>query len=60
MPPRDWVFRIDDILGAAKSVRTYTDGMDFESFATDRRTVDAVVRNLTIIGEAAAHMPAAV
>jgi len=60
MPPRDWVFRIEDILRAVESIRAYTDDMDFESFARDRRTVDAVVRNLTVIGEASAHIPAAV
>ena len=31
--------------------------MEFDSFARDRRTVDAVVRNLTIIGEATARIP---
>ena len=31
--------------------------MDFSSFISDRRTVDAVIRNLIIIGEAASHIP---
>jgi uncharacterized protein with HEPN domain len=31
--------------------------MTFEEFVKDRRTVDAVVRNLTVIGEAASHIP---
>lgn len=31
--------------------------MDFEAFAKDRRTVDAITRNLEIIGEAAKHLP---
>ena len=31
--------------------------MDFESFRSDTKTFDAVVRNFEIIGEAAAHMP---
>ena len=31
--------------------------MDFNSFVSDRRTVDAVIRNLIIIGEAALHIP---
>lgn len=31
--------------------------MTYEGFANDRKTVDAVVRNLTIIGEASAHIP---
>ena len=32
-------------------------GTDFDRFSHDRRTIDAVVRNLTIIGEAAANVP---
>jgi len=31
--------------------------MDFDNFKSDTKTVDAVVRNFEIIGEAAAHMP---
>ena len=32
-------------------------GWNFQDFVADRRTVDAVIRNLTVIGEAAAHIP---
>ena len=31
--------------------------MTFEAFCTDKKTVDAVVRNLEVIGEAARHVP---
>jgi uncharacterized protein with HEPN domain len=31
--------------------------MSFEEFVADGKTVDAVIRNLTIIGEAAIHIP---
>lgn len=31
--------------------------MSFDDFATDRKTVDAVVRNLIAFGEAAACVP---
>jgi uncharacterized protein with HEPN domain len=57
LPPRDWRFRIQDILDAIESIRTYTAGLDFTTFESDKRTVDAVVRNLIIIGEAAARVP---
>ena len=57
MPHRDWKFRIQDILDAVHAVRQYTQGMEFETFIVDRRTVDAVVRNLIIIGEAAVQVP---
>lgn len=57
MPLRDWKFRIQDILDAVRAVRKYTEGMEFKTFIEDRRTVDAVVRNLIIIGEAAVQVP---
>jgi uncharacterized protein with HEPN domain len=57
VPPRNWRFRIQDILDAIAAVSAYTANMDFEQFTRDRRTVDAVVRNLILIGEAARHIP---
>lgn len=57
MPHRYWKFRIQDILDAIGAVQTYTRGMEFKTFTEDRRTVDAVVRNLIIIGEAAVQVP---
>ena len=57
MPPRNWLFRINDILDAISAVREYVAGMTYEGFVTDRKTVDAVIRNLIIIGEAAVHIP---
>lgn len=35
----------------------YTAGMSFEEFAADDRTVDAVIRNFLVIGEATRHVP---
>jgi uncharacterized protein with HEPN domain len=31
--------------------------LHYEAFTTDRKTVDAVIRNLIVIGEAAGHVP---
>lgn len=59
MPHRDWRFRIQDILDAIAAIRAYTEGMDLEKFAADRKTVDAVLRNLIVIGEAATNLPEA-
>ena len=57
MPHRDWKFRIKDILEAIHTIQKYTQHMELKNFVEDRRTVDAVVRNLIIIGEAAVHIP---
>ena len=39
---RDWRFRVRDILDSVEAIDEYTDGMTFEEFCADRRTVDAV------------------
>ncbi len=57
MPRREWIIRIDDMVAAIDKVLGYTAGMDKASFAADERTIDAVVRNLIVIGEAAGHVP---
>lgn len=57
MPLRDWRFRIQDILDAVGAVFKYTQGVNYKSFIKDRKTVDAVVRNLIIIGEATNQIP---
>jgi uncharacterized protein with HEPN domain len=48
---------IDDILQAITDIREFTDGMDFNQFASDRKTVQAVIRSLEIIGEATKKIP---
>jgi uncharacterized protein with HEPN domain len=57
MSPRSWEFRIADIISAVQNVLTYTAGMTYADFTADRKTVDAVIRNLIIIGEATSHIP---
>jgi uncharacterized protein with HEPN domain len=57
MPVRDWRLRIQDILDRIRRIERYTAGMTLESFEADERTIDAVVRNLEVIGEAARHVP---
>ena len=58
MPPRDWAFRIQDILDAIAKIQRYVSGMDFDTFENDEEILDAVVHNLTVIGEAVNHIPA--
>jgi uncharacterized protein with HEPN domain len=58
MPPRDWAFRIQDVLDAIAKIRRYVSDIDFDTFENDEEIMDAVIHNLTVIGEAANHMPA--
>lgn len=57
MPFREWLFRINDILDAVSAINQYVAGMTYKDFLADRKTIDAVIRNLIIIGEAASHIP---
>jgi uncharacterized protein with HEPN domain len=45
------------MVAAVDRIAQYTAGMDATTFADDQRTVDAVVRNLEVIGEAARYLP---
>jgi uncharacterized protein with HEPN domain len=46
-----------DIVESANKILTYTEGLSFEKFLTDDKTIDAVIRNFEIIGEAANRLP---
>ncbi|CAA6680050.1 MULTISPECIES: DUF86 domain-containing protein [unclassified Lentimonas] len=46
-----------DILDAGQAIQDYVKGYDYETFAADRRTLDAVVRCFEVIGEAVKHLP---
>lgn len=54
---RNWLFYIEDIVESARKIRRYTEGITFEQFRTQDLIIDAVVRNLEIVGEAAKHLP---
>ncbi len=57
MSPRNWKIRISDILDGIEHIKVYTQDMTLSEFQSDQRTIDAVLRNLEIIGEAARHTP---
>jgi uncharacterized protein with HEPN domain len=54
---RDPDVYLQDILEAAEKIGRYVQGMSREALAADSKTLDAVVRNLEIIGEAAKNIP---
>lgn len=54
---RDHRVYLEDILQAISSIEAYTKAMSFQDFAEDRKTQDAVVRNLEVIGEATKRIP---
>lgn len=56
MPHRAGAQRLRDIAVALDRIRTYCDGLSFEQFKADSRTVEAVQFNFIVIGEAARHI----
>jgi uncharacterized protein with HEPN domain len=53
MSERNTVLLLDDMLQSARKIKRYTQDLDYDSFVSDDKTIDAVVRNFEIIGEAA-------
>jgi uncharacterized protein with HEPN domain len=54
---RHYRLYIEDILECIRKIGDYVNGMSFEEFSKDTKTVDAVVRNFEIIGEASSQLP---
>ena len=57
---REYVDYLYDILDAIEKAADFIEGMDFNHFSEDDKTVFAVVRALEIIGEAARKIPPSV
>jgi len=53
MSNRDNLLLLEDMLESANKIKRYTKNMTLDSFMSDEKTIDAVVRNFEIIGEAA-------
>src|SRR3989344_1451228 len=49
---------LEDILSSISKIEDYVKSLSFKTFSDDPKTIDAVVRNLEIIGEAARNIPA--
>jgi uncharacterized protein with HEPN domain len=48
---------LEDILHALEKIRKFVAGRTFDSFQADEMLIDAVIRNLEVIGEAARNIP---
>lgn len=53
---RDYRLYLDDIVTSIAAIQDYVAGYDYDQFVGDRKTVDAVLHNLAIIGEAASKL----
>ena len=57
MSERTVALYLTDILDAIERIEKYTKALSLKKFRDDEKTIDAVVRNFEIIGEAARHVP---
>ncbi len=54
---RDYKLYLEDILEAAEKIEKYLEGVSFQQLSADEMRMDAVLRNLEIIGEATKNLP---
>ena len=55
---RDFRLYLEDVEVACEKIIRFTTGLSASQFAEDEKTLDAVVRNLAVIGEAVKGLPA--
>lgn len=54
---RDYTDFLYDIINSIEEISEFIHGMDFEEFNSDRKTINAVIRSLEVIGEASSKIP---
>ena len=54
---QDFDIYLEDILEAIDRIQEYVQDVTRETFETDRMRIDAVIRNLEVIGEAVKQVP---
>ena len=52
MSKRELSLLVEDIMDSAHKILNYTSSLSFENFTKDGKTIDAVFRNVEIIGKA--------
>ena len=57
MKARDYRDYLHDILDAVNDIESFISGQTYSEFVKDRKTLNAVIRSIEIIGEAAKNMP---
>lgn len=57
MSKRSAALLVEDIIESGNKILLYTKDISYDEFIADNKTVDAVVRNFEIIGEAANRLP---
>ncbi len=54
---RGHIHFIEDILNAIEKIERYTKGLTFEDLSQNEMLIDAILRNMEVIGEACKNIP---
>lgn len=54
---RDYIDYVNDISESMNEIEEFIHGIDFDEFSFDKKTINAVIRSLEVIGEAATKIP---
>lgn len=57
MSNRDWELLFEDILESIEKIQNYSKDLSFDEFVINSMIIDAIVRNIEIIGEASRNIP---
>ena len=60
MKKREYRDYLQDIYDAINDIATFIEGMTYEDFLKDKKTINAVIRSIEVIGEASKQLPKAV
>ena len=54
---RDYILFLEDIVNRIEKIEMFTDGMKYEDFQNDEKTISACIREIEVIGEAVKQIP---
>jgi uncharacterized protein with HEPN domain len=57
MKKKSYIVFVEDILSSMEKIERYISNSDYETFKENEMIVDAIIRNLEIIGEASKNIP---
>ena len=57
MSKRGTKLYLEDIKDSIRKIEKYTRNVNFDEFSKDEKLIDAVIRNLSVIGEAVINIP---
>lgn len=54
---QEFIDYLNDIIITITDIEEFTFGMSYEMFSGDKKTINAVIRSLEVLGEATKHIP---